>query len=296
MKKPMTILGLMLFRILLWGQESAHDPIGQDPPADQTHPATMAELVMESQGSKIMGLIYMPVGKGPHPTLVMAHGFPGNERNLDLAQIWRRAGWNTLYFNYRGSWGSQGSYSYANCLQDIDAVLAFLKLPESVEKYRVDARRLVLFGHSFGGGLSLLASLKNPQVKGVISLAGFNVGALANYLAQSNDLSFAAYAEKQVCLRLESGMALQDELIANREAWNLVNRAPELVQKKLLLISDSKDEQVSKALYHTPLAEALEKAGAKELTHVLMETDHAFSAKRIAVANAVLEWLEKQGL
>ncbi|MFD3266336.1 hypothetical protein [Phenylobacterium ferrooxidans] len=32
----------------------------------------------------------------------------GNEKNLDLAQAVRRAGWNAAAFNYRGSWGSPG--------------------------------------------------------------------------------------------------------------------------------------------------------------------------------------------
>jgi hypothetical protein len=36
------------------------------------------------------------------------HGLPGNEEFLDLAQAVRRAGWNTVTFNYRGPWGSPG--------------------------------------------------------------------------------------------------------------------------------------------------------------------------------------------
>ena len=30
-------------------------------------------------------------GAGPHPTMLLLHGLPGNERNLDLAQAARRA-------------------------------------------------------------------------------------------------------------------------------------------------------------------------------------------------------------
>jgi hypothetical protein len=33
------------------------------------------------------------------------HGFPGNERNFDVAQALRRAGYAALVFHYRGSWG-----------------------------------------------------------------------------------------------------------------------------------------------------------------------------------------------
>ena len=49
-----------------------------------------------------------PAGAGRRPTVVLLHGLPGNEKNLDLAQAIRRAGWNVVTFNYRGSWGSPG--------------------------------------------------------------------------------------------------------------------------------------------------------------------------------------------
>jgi len=47
--------------------------------------------------------VYVAAGAGPHPAVVLLHGFPGNEKTLDLAQDVRRAGWNVLYFNYRGA-------------------------------------------------------------------------------------------------------------------------------------------------------------------------------------------------
>lgn len=57
------------------------------------------------------GLIYIASGAGPHPTVILLHGYPGNEKNLDLAQSLRREGWNVLFFHYRGAWGSEGEFS-----------------------------------------------------------------------------------------------------------------------------------------------------------------------------------------
>src|SRR5579872_2290402 len=68
--------------------------IGNDPPPDKAHPAGMEVLHIPTHGVLINGLLYSPSGAGPHPTLVMCHGLPGNEKNLDLAQAARRAGWN----------------------------------------------------------------------------------------------------------------------------------------------------------------------------------------------------------
>ena len=63
-------------------------------------------------------LLFVAGGKGPHPTVILMHGLPGNERNLDLAQAIRRAGWDVLTFTYRGAWGSPGDFSIANAMED----------------------------------------------------------------------------------------------------------------------------------------------------------------------------------
>jgi predicted alpha/beta-fold hydrolase len=104
-------------------------PVFTDPPVDIAHPAAMTVLHIPSHGVLINGLIYQPSGPGPHPTLIICHGLPGNEKNLDLAQAVRRAGWNAVSFNYRGSWGSPGVFRFTQTLGDAQAVLAFLREP-----------------------------------------------------------------------------------------------------------------------------------------------------------------------
>lgn len=58
-----------------------------------------------SHGSLLNASVYVAAGSTHHPTAIVLHGFPGNERNLDFVQSIRRTGWNVLYFDYRGSWG-----------------------------------------------------------------------------------------------------------------------------------------------------------------------------------------------
>lgn len=74
--------------------QSVPPAIYTDPPVDAAHPAAMVVLHIPSHGVLINGLLYSPAGAGSHPTLVICHGLPGNEKNLDLAQAVRRAGWN----------------------------------------------------------------------------------------------------------------------------------------------------------------------------------------------------------
>ena len=76
---------------------------GQQP--DALSPASMETFQIPSHGALLNAFVYVAASAGPHPAVVLLHGFPGNERNLDLAQDMRRAGWDVLYFDYRGSWG-----------------------------------------------------------------------------------------------------------------------------------------------------------------------------------------------
>ena len=73
-------------------------------------------------------------GKGPHPTVILLHGYPGNEKNLDLAQSLRRAGYNVVFLHYRGAWGSQGDYSIGGQADDVAAVLGYVR--ENADRLR----------------------------------------------------------------------------------------------------------------------------------------------------------------
>ena len=59
---------------------------------DPVHPPALVELNFESHGERLNGILYQANGAGPHPTVVLLHGYPGNEKNLDLAQSLRRVG------------------------------------------------------------------------------------------------------------------------------------------------------------------------------------------------------------
>ena len=85
--------------------------ISQDPPVDRAHPAVGKGLQFESGGKLVNAMLYLPSGAGPHPAVILLHGLPGNEQNLDLARTMQRAGWAVVTFHYRGSWGSGGSFS-----------------------------------------------------------------------------------------------------------------------------------------------------------------------------------------
>jgi predicted alpha/beta-fold hydrolase len=64
-----------------------------DPPRNAAYPAHNQQLLIPSHGVGLNALLLVTGGRAPHPTVILMHGLPGNERNLDLAQAIRRAGW-----------------------------------------------------------------------------------------------------------------------------------------------------------------------------------------------------------
>src|SRR5579864_3730111 len=149
---------------------SAFFPLKAQQPADR---ASMDTFQIPSHGALLNAFAYVAAGPGPHPAVILLHGFPGNERNLDLAQDIRSAGWDVLYFNYRGSWGSPGDFSFSHGIEDTAAAIAYLRQTDAARRLRLDPSRIVLIGHSMGGFMAVQAASADAAIiaTGLISAA-----------------------------------------------------------------------------------------------------------------------------
>src|SRR2546428_9609635 len=145
-------------------------------PVAPAYPPVIRAVLIPSAGVRLNGVLYVAQGRGAHPTVVFLHGFPGDEKNADLAQAVRRAGFNALVFYYRGSWGSPGVYSYSHVLEDVTAALRWLREPATADSLRVDPERLILVGHSFGGVAALYTAATTEKVAAVAALAPGGLG------------------------------------------------------------------------------------------------------------------------
>ncbi|MEM9057495.1 MAG: alpha/beta fold hydrolase, partial [Pseudomonadota bacterium] len=146
------LVALATLALTACAERQAFDPVAADPPPT-TPVASSAEVTLTSAGARLPGYLLLAGGAGPHPTALLLHGYPGNEKNLDLAQTLRRAGWNVLFMHYRGAWGAEGTFRLVHMREDALAALAFLR--ERAAEYRVDAERLAVIGHSMGGNTAL---------------------------------------------------------------------------------------------------------------------------------------------
>ena len=263
-----------------------------DPVRDADHPPRSAQVLVPSHGSGMNALFYLAGGAGTHPTMVLLHGFPGNEQNLDLAQAIRRAGWNVLTLHYRGSWGSPGAFSIRHVLEDADAALEFVRRPEIAARFEIDTRRIVLGGHSMGGFAAAAHARADAGLLGVVLLDAWNVGATGDALSRVAGAERAALAAREFddlgnSLNGATSLSVAEEIVAHRTEWNYLSWAAGLVRRPLLVVGASE----AGGAENRRLADAVARAGGK-VTAVTVESDHSFQDHRIGLAATVVSWLE----
>jgi pimeloyl-ACP methyl ester carboxylesterase len=264
----------------------AHPSAIVDPPRDAAQPAHNQQLLIPSHGVGMNALLFVASGKGPNPTVILMHGLPGNERNLDLAQAIRRAGWDVLTFTYRGAWGSPGDFSIANAMEDTQAALDFAR-SEAGAKLGIDPRHIVLAGHSMGGATAAATAARNKGIDGLILLDAWDIGADSRGYSRAELRS--EFDDFGNSLHGATPETTADEIKANEKRWDLVQTASHLPRLPVLTVT----AKFAGAESNRPVTAAIRHAGNSKVTAIEMPTDHAFSDHRIALAQAVVGWLDK---
>ncbi len=273
--------------------EVDHAAVYRDPPTDKAYPATGEGLRIPSGGALMNAMVYVPAGKGPHPVVVLLHGFPGNEQNLDLAQSLRRAGWAVVTFHYRGSWGSEGTFSFDGAIEDTAAAIAWVRSPEAAQHSRFDPKRIVVIGHSMGGFMAAQRCATDGTLLGCVLLAPWDLSFNARLLSKATKAERERFAKEDFA-DVEGRLAgmtshqVVETLIKDGNKWQLAEFAPNIAKRPALIVLATRDSDDDKALDLLP---ALKGQHPKALRVETFDSDHGFNDKRIALQNLVLEWL-----
>ena len=260
-------------------QSVSNEIVLEDLVWDIDSPAGVKELNIPSEGSLLQGLIYKANGTGKHPTLLLLHGYPGNERNLDLAQVVRAHGWNVIYFNYRGAWGSQGKFSFMNSVEDVVNVVNYCE--QNQDELQIDVANMVLFGHSMGAWVCLKAIQKLPNIKKGFALSTWN---MARNLKSAEDVAKLQYIEDEYFVLNTPVKDIFQPVIENPAIYNLVNDGKALSTKQIMMVDEHP--------YNKDIVDAVKKSNP-QLIYQVWPTDHGFTNKRVSLMNAVLQFLEK---
>lgn len=258
------------------------------------HRPDMHGILIPGKRGRLLSVLYTAAGEGVHPTVLLLHGIPGCERNFDLAQSLRRAGFHVMTFHYSGSWGSDGSYSLANDLEDTNTVLDFILRDET---YGFDKRHIYAVGHSLGGFVCGQLSAHRHEIKGAVLLMPCDIGRLP-LIAQEDPASWQTIQEvledSAQWLSGTSGEALLREALDRSADFRLESAAEALAQKPVLCIGGTLDIYTPPVLHCEPLAHAVQEAGGTSIQTVSYPTDHFFADYRLTVAETVTTFLKEQ--
>jgi dienelactone hydrolase len=260
---------------------------------------TSVPVVFESKGSNIHGLFYKASEVGPLPTVILCHGFPGNNTDvLGLGERLMKEGFNALASNYRGTWGSEGLFTIANSLEDVISAMRYVKSSFAVREFNVDPSSITVIGWSYGGGMALLGSLNDTTVRRVVYIAGGNLSEVGRMMEQSSEFrrAISRMIDQSISDSGFSSLPAEElfaEVFADMDKYDLVMHAEALSNKDILIIGGWRDQENTVEHHILPLYRALQKHGARQVQMEMLDADHSFTTVRSQLADRIVSWLRR---
>ncbi|MBL0387615.1 alpha/beta fold hydrolase [Tumebacillus sp. ITR2] len=140
-------------------------------------PKRLEGIVFEnSRGQELVGVMHHGQGEGPHPCLIVCHGFAGTKvggsrRFVEFGRYAAERNVSIFRFDFAGSGDSEGDLIDLTLDRELDdleaAVRAISALPS------VDSSRVGVVGHCMGAVTALRAASRNPEIWRTIAWAPF---------------------------------------------------------------------------------------------------------------------------
>ena len=128
------------------------------------------DVRIKANGIELAGCLFRPPGPGPHPLVVLSHGFSATLAMglADYARVFRDAGLAALCYEHRNFGASGGEPRFEidpwQQVADMRDVISYARtLPQ------IDATRIGLWGTSYAGGHALTVAALDRRVRCVVS-------------------------------------------------------------------------------------------------------------------------------
>ncbi len=126
---------------------------------------------LRNAGQRIAAMVHLPEGPGPHPGVLMLHGFTGDKVEshflfIKTARALARAGLAAMRFDFRGSGESEGRFQDVTIPGEIEDALAMFDW--FARREDVDGERLAVLGLSMGGCVAAHVAGADSRVKALV--------------------------------------------------------------------------------------------------------------------------------
>ncbi len=135
---------------------------------------SQSNLTIESfDGTELGATLYEPSGDGPHPAVLMTHGYGGNRAISpfldDRATTYASNGYVVLTYDSRGFGNSGGKVGLngPNEIRDAQHCITYLAAVDSVQTDGPDNPRIGMDGTSYGGGIQLNTAIAEANGAGL---------------------------------------------------------------------------------------------------------------------------------
>ena len=268
----------------------------------KTQASTTVEISIDRNGVQLKSKFYLTEGKGKFPTVVLLHGFPGNDQDvLGIGKKLSEVGFNAMTFNYSGTHQSEGEFNFENTQKDIEAVLEFLYQSKNLHQYKVDTNRIYLGGYSYGGGMALTYAANHPEIRSVFSIGGNDHGAFMREYSRNPEMKdmidkmFDELKAQPDIVRFATGGTPEEtakfRIIESNTTFDLRICAPLLAPKDILLIGGWDDRNVSIENIVLPLYRSLINEKAMNVKIIAVQDSHSFRNSRDKLTQIIIEWL-----
>lgn len=241
------------------------------------------DVSFESEGYRLLGRLYRPNTSGRFPAVVICLGFPGDNKNMDLAEELALNGIVCLIFYYRGAWGSGGDFGLKALDPSARDAVEFL-----VSQSCVDPGRVGLIGYSMGA---------LPAVKRLSLDRRLKVGVLISPIADVSAWAVKEVAEAIIPIWIQRS----EGKLKGLDAEHLISELPSVVEElnpveviretstPIMIVAGSEDTLTP----HELCREVYEAAIGQKDFFLVDGADHEYSAHRVLLIRRVLEWLKK---
>ena len=233
----------------------------------------------------------------PHAdaTVLLVPGWGGGpEEVLGMADFLSSNRVPAVVLTPRGWHASEGRATFAGSLEDIAEAVDWIR---SSGHPGLSSQGVVLGGHSWGGGISLVYAARDSTIRRVFSVAGTDHALLIRQVLADPDyggwirslLRSTQAPDGPIRFSVEYTLG---ELERGQDLYGLLDKAALLADRHILLIGGWEDTSVKVEETILPLYRALREAGAEDVTFRVYHAEHGFGSVREDLHGDLLAWLQ----